>query len=90
LSTFFQPESQALYSLEVPQELIAQGIPNPWEFPCVVHDADGEEEVLWGATYAILRSFLGIIFNHPLPSPDGRRVIHRKLIATYLSGDEKA
>ncbi len=90
LSIFFQPESHALYTLEVPEELIAQGIPNPWEFPCVVYAANGEEEILWGATYAILRSFLGIVFNYPLPSPDGRRVIHRKLIATYLSGDLKA
>ncbi len=90
LSTFFQQESHALYSLEVPEELTAQGIPNPWVFPCVVYDADGEEEILWGATYAILRSFLGIIFNHPLPSPDGQRVIHRKLAANYLSGDDKA
>ncbi len=89
LSIFFQPKRQALYSLEVPEELITQGIPNPWEFPCVVYDADGEEEILWGATYAILRSFLSIIFNHPLPQPGGERIIHRRLIANYLSGDEK-
>ncbi len=89
LSIFFQPESHALYSLEVPEELIAQGIPNPWEFPCVVYEGDGEEEILWGATYGILRSFLSIIFEPPIPSPDGRRVIHRKLVATYLSGNLK-
>jgi 8-oxo-dGTP pyrophosphatase MutT (NUDIX family) len=89
LRTFFLPESYAFYSLEVPQELITQGIPNPWEFPCLVDDAEGEEEILWGATYMVLRSFLRIVFDQPLPSPDGRRVIHRPLISTYLSGDEE-
>jgi len=89
LRTFFLPESYAFYSLEVPRELIAQGIPNPWEFPCLVYGADGEEEILWGATYAVMRSFLGILFDRPLPSPDGRRVIQRKLMADYLAGDER-
>ncbi len=89
LHTFFQPESQAFYSLEVPKELIAQGIPDPWEFPCLVYEADGEVEILWGATYAVIRSFLEFIFDPPLPSPDGRRIIRRKLIANYLSGEEE-
>jgi 8-oxo-dGTP pyrophosphatase MutT (NUDIX family) len=89
LHTFFLPESYASYSLEVPEELVAQGIPNPWEFPCLVYDAEGEEEILWGATYAVVRSFLGILFDQPLPSPDGRRVIQKKLLANYLSGKEE-
>jgi 8-oxo-dGTP pyrophosphatase MutT (NUDIX family) len=89
LRTFFQPENHAFYSLEVPEALVAQGIPNPWAFPCLVYDADGAEEILWGATYAVMRSFLGFIFDQPLPSPDGRRVIQRKLMANYLSGDEE-
>ena len=89
LHDFFLPEHYAFYSLEVPAELIPQGIPNPWEFPCLVYDADGEEEILWGATYMVLRSFLRIVFDQPLPSPDGRRVINRPLISTYLSGDEE-
>lgn len=89
LPTFFLPESYAFYSLEVPRELMVQGIPSPWEFPCLVYNADGEEEILWGATYMILRAFLRIVFDQPLPSPDGRRVIHRPLISTYLSGDEE-
>jgi len=87
LHHFFLPENYALYSLEVPKEVIAQGIPNPWEFPCLVYDAAGEEEILWGATYTVIRSFLRIVFDQPLPSPDGRRVIQRPLHSNYFSGN---
>ena len=88
LQTFFRPENYALYSLEVPNKLISQGVPNPWEFPCLVYEESGAEEILWGATYSIIRSFLTTLFDYALPSPDGRRVIHRPLVANYLSGSE--
>jgi 8-oxo-dGTP pyrophosphatase MutT (NUDIX family) len=88
LQAFFLPENYALYSLEVPEKLISQGVPNPWEFPCLVYEENGAEEILWGATYTIIRFFLNTVFDHPLPSPDGRRVIHRPLVSNYLSGRE--
>lgn len=86
LAAFFQPENYAVYSLEVPEKLVAQGIPDPWEFPCLVHKEDGEEEILWGATYQVIRSFLKILFGTPLPQPDKTTVIHRPLVPNYLSG----
>ncbi len=86
LKEFYNPENYALYSLEVTPEMSAQGIPDPWEFPCLVHREDGEEEILWGATFAIIQSFLRLAFDIPLPYPDGRRVIHRPLISNYLTG----
>jgi 8-oxo-dGTP pyrophosphatase MutT (NUDIX family) len=86
LEAFFLPENYALYSLEVPENLISQGVPNPWEFPCLVYEEDGAQEILWGATYNIIRSFLQIVIDHPLPFPDGQRVIYRPLVSNYLSG----
>jgi 8-oxo-dGTP pyrophosphatase MutT (NUDIX family) len=89
LKAFFLPGNYALYSMEVPENLIAQGIPNPWNFPCLIYGEDGEEEILWGATFNIIRAFLKIVFDHPLPLPDGRRVIHRSLASHYFSGNEE-
>jgi len=89
LRAFFLPENYALYLLEVPEKLVSRGVPNPWQFPCLVYKEKGEEEILWGATYTIIRSFLERILDHPLPSPDGRRVIHRPLVANYFSGREE-
>jgi 8-oxo-dGTP pyrophosphatase MutT (NUDIX family) len=89
LESFYQPENYALYSLEVPQKLVAQGIPNPWEFPSFVHKEDGQEEILWGATFNIIQSFLRIIFDHPLPVPNGQRIIHKPLVVNYFSGNQE-
>jgi len=89
VQAFFQPENYALYSLEVPDDLVARGIPNPWVFPCLVQNIDGQEEILWGATFNIIQSFLEIVFHEQPPSPDGRWVIQRPLVANYLSGNRE-
>ena len=72
LSAFFDPENYAVYSLEVPEKLVAQGIPSPWEFPGLVHRENGEEEILWGATFKVIQTFFQIVFDFSFPSPDSR------------------
>ncbi len=89
LSAFFEPENYAVYSLEVPEKLVAQGIPSPWEFPCLVHREKGEEEILWGATFKVIQTFFEIVFHFLFPSPDPRRVIRRPLASNYLTGREE-
>jgi 8-oxo-dGTP pyrophosphatase MutT (NUDIX family) len=86
LEEFFRPTNYAVCSLEVSENLIAQGIPNPWEFPCLAHEEDGEEEILWGATFEIIRTFFKIVFDFSFPIPDRQRIIHRPLVSNYLSG----
>jgi 8-oxo-dGTP pyrophosphatase MutT (NUDIX family) len=88
LAAFFEAANYALYSLEVPEKLKAQGIPDPWEFPCFVYRINGAEEILWGATYMVIRSFFHIIFPFPLPSPNGQRIIRRPLLTNYFSGSQ--
>ncbi len=88
LESFFHPENYAVYSLEVPEKLAAHGIPNPWEFPCLVYRENGEEEILWGATFKVIQTFFKIVFDFTFPSPDSRRVIHKPLALNYLSGRE--
>jgi 8-oxo-dGTP pyrophosphatase MutT (NUDIX family) len=89
LSTFFNPGNYAIYSLEVPEKLVAQGIPSPWEFPCLVHLENGEEEILWGATFKVIQTFFQIVFHFAFPSPDSRRIIRRPLAPNYLTGREE-
>jgi len=88
LAAFFEAANYALYSLEVPEKLKAQGIPDPWEFPCFVYRINGAEEILWGATYMVIRSFFHIIFPFSLPSPNGQRIIRRPLLTNYFSGSQ--
>ncbi|NWF54242.1 MAG: CoA pyrophosphatase [Syntrophaceae bacterium] len=89
LSAFFKPENYAIYSLAVPEKLMAQGIPSPWEFPCLVHRQGGEEDILWGATFKVIQTFFQIVLNFPFPSPDPQRVIRRSLASNYLTGREE-
>jgi len=89
LEKFFNRENYAIYSLEVPERLVAQGIPNPWEFPCLVHKEDGEEEILWGATFEIIRTFFKIVFDFSLPTPEKGRTVRRPLPLNYFSGREE-
>ena len=89
VETFFCPANYALYSLEVPESLIRQGIPNPWEFPCLVHKQDGEEEILWGATFEVIQTFFRIVFDFPFPTANTQRIVQRPLASNYLSGREE-
>jgi len=88
LEAFFHPTNYAIYSLEVPEKLAAHGIPNPWEFPCLVHQENGEEEILWGATFKVIQTFFKIVLDFTFPSPDSRNIIHKPLASNYLSGRE--
>ncbi|MGB9699236.1 MAG: hypothetical protein ACPL5I_07615 [Thermodesulfobacteriota bacterium] len=88
LAAFFEVANYAVYSLEIPDNLKAEGIPDPWEFPCFVYKVNGAEEILWGATYMVIRSFFQIIFPFPLPSPNGQRIIRRPLLRNYFSGSK--
>ncbi len=89
LTAFFDPASYAIYSLEVPESLMTRGIPNPWEFPCLVHKEDGEEEVLWGATFEIIRTFFKIVFEFSFPVPDKEKIVRKRLPLNYFSGREE-
>ncbi len=90
LENFFHPENYAIYSLEVPESLLDQGLPNRWEFPCLVHQEDRVEEILWGATFEIIRTFFRIVFNFSFPVPGRQRVIRRPLASNYLSGKKRS
>jgi len=88
LQVFFQPANYAVYSLEIPKELIGPEIPNPWEFPCLIYNDNGEQEILWGATYKIIQTFFRIVFDFSFPSPDSERVIYKTLSSNYFSGGQ--
>lgn len=89
LQEFFDPQNYAIYSLKEPNGFRSEEGPHYREFPCLVHKEGGEEEILWGATFYIIRSFLKIVIPDPLPSPDGRRVIYKSLDSNYLSGERR-
>lgn len=56
------------------------------DMPCFVHRHNGQDELLWGATYRITEQFLKTIFGHVPPPVESLPVIHRRLDRRYLEG----
>jgi hypothetical protein len=56
------------------------------DFPCFRHRKDGEEEVLWGATFRIVASFLQTVFGFRVPFTDSLPVITKTLDERYWNG----
>jgi hypothetical protein len=88
LRSFFERENYGCFSIQASPELVSQD--DPREFPCLIHrDAEGVEEVLWGATFNIIMQFLAIVFDFRPPAPAGGRTVKRVLRPEYLTGKRR-
>lgn len=82
ISTFFDSSKYALLDIEMPFSSI---ITNK-QFPCLTLVIDnGEQEILWGATFNIIMNFLRIISNESLPIPSSCETIKKVLSKDYIS-----
>ena len=85
LENFFDAHHYASCLLKKPDGSIFAGN-NRREFPCFVHkDSDGQHEILWGATFQIIMSFLAIVFNHHMPPSYSQRIVEKKIKFSYLT-----
>jgi len=86
LRVFFDASQYALLELETPY-----GDPlHSNQFPCIIlTDAQGEKEILWGATFYIITNFLRIISNNSLPVPDSPSIFKKVLSKNYISGNSR-
>jgi hypothetical protein len=63
------------------------GISEFMEFPCLIQrNNQGTEDVLWGATFNIIISFLKIVFDYQLPDWQSQRILRKTLPNNYVSG----
>ena len=54
------------------------------EFPCLLFkERDGEEHLLWGATFFLIMNFLKIVHNYDPPSIPAERSIKKILLPDY-------
>jgi len=87
LHAFFHEENYALFSFSPPEDTPGE-TDHEQPFPCLVHtDKDGEKEILWGATFSIITSFLDIVFDFTPPEIHPERIITRPLQSNYLRGN---
>jgi 8-oxo-dGTP pyrophosphatase MutT (NUDIX family) len=84
VSYFFNTEHYAM--LDVKTSLGSEMHPIQYQTPClVVPNADGEEDILWGATFNIIHHFLRIISDDTLPEINAARTKNKILTLSYLS-----
>jgi 8-oxo-dGTP pyrophosphatase MutT (NUDIX family) len=89
LTTFFDERNYGLYRIQ-PSNDLGAGRKDYREFPClIIHDTEGKEEILWGATFFIIIDFLKIVLDFELPDMHEKRVIKRILGPEYLTGHPK-
>jgi len=86
LRVFFDASQYALLELETPYSDPLHSN----QFPCIIlTDAQGEKEILWGATFYIITNFLRIISNNSLPVPDSPSIFKKVLSKNYISGKSR-
>lgn len=54
------------------------------DMPCFVHRANGQKEVLWGATYRLTERFLNTVFGYRPPAVATLPVVRMRLDNRYL------
>lgn len=85
LAYFFQSSSYA--TLEVESGLGSADPRYNMKFPCmVIPDGNGNEDILWGATFYIVTNFLKIISGDILPPISPSRIVKKSLSPHYASG----
>lgn len=88
LQNLLTPSNYARYRLDVESSQENGNDLNTKEYPCFVHEYQGESEVLWGATFRITMVFLEIVFGFKSPDMDSLPVVCGSLGENYLTGNE--
>ncbi len=89
LRSFFDKENYALYTIETDYKL-RDNMSGIRHFPCfIAKDRNGEEEILWGASFSIVMSFLKIVLDFEMPELSGSRTLTKVLSIEYLKGNSK-
>lgn len=84
LSFFFQSDNYA--TLDIKTSLGENSWHRQYQTPClVVPDGNGNNDILWGATFSIIHNFLSIISDGGLPSDYSSRTLTKVITPKYIS-----
>ena len=86
LQNLLNPSTYARYRLDIESSRKNGNHINRIEYPCFIHEYQGESEVLWGATFRITMVFLETIFGFKPPDMDSLPVVYGSLGENYLTG----
>ncbi|MDR3566683.1 MAG: CoA pyrophosphatase [Syntrophobacteraceae bacterium] len=86
LRALLDPGNYACYRVNVPPHLQWRLKGESADFPAFVHTVDGRAELLWGATFRIVTTFLEMIFDFEVPDLGQLPLICGRLDENYING----
>jgi 8-oxo-dGTP pyrophosphatase MutT (NUDIX family) len=86
LSDFYDPDRFAWIRFDVPHDIKAASGRSDWNFPCLVHGEGTAREILWGATFNMILTFLWIVMGFPFPAIPRDRVVTKEIPENYFTG----
>lgn len=87
IADLLKPEHYARYQLDFSPELKAKTNRQIEEHPCYLHHNGDEPDILWGATFRMVITFLDWVFDFHPPEMDGLPLVQGKLDKNYLTGN---
>jgi hypothetical protein len=85
-SSLLSPQGYGIYLLRGTGNRDTASGEEPTPYGCFIHEDSHGREVLWGATYQIVLSFLERVYGFQPPPMEGRPIVHGSLTAHYATG----
>lgn len=87
IEDLLKPDHYARYHLDFSSELEAVTSRQVEEHPCFLHQRNGDRpDILWGATFRIVMTFLDWVFDFHPPEMDELTLVKGQLDQSYLTG----
>jgi 8-oxo-dGTP pyrophosphatase MutT (NUDIX family) len=86
LSDFYDAGRFAWIRFDVPDDIREASARSDWNFPCMVIGQGREREILWGATFNIVLTFLWVVLGFPLPDIPKDRLVTKEIPENYFTG----
>jgi 8-oxo-dGTP pyrophosphatase MutT (NUDIX family) len=86
LSELYDPARFAWIRFDVPDDIRSASGRSDWNFPCFVSGQGADREILWGATFNIVLTFLWIVLGFPLPDIPKDRRVSKEIPDNYFTG----
>ncbi len=86
LSELYDEDRFAWIRFDVPDDIKSASGRSDWNFPCFVSGEGDEREILWGATFNIILTFLWVVLGYPLPNIPADRFVTKEIPENYFTG----
>lgn len=86
LKDMLRPENYYRLIFDVPKDIKDVSARKDWNFPSFVTDKGRDREILWGATFNIIMSFLKIVLDFDPPEIPEEKVITKEIPDNYFTG----